>query len=95
MSFHKSAGKLNFHLSTTLKIYNQFVSSCSTKKKTRTELSIQINERGRRIVSHAANKLRFGALKLLIKAIVIVKNVCKSDVCRTGVKYIIRKIVHK
>ena len=46
-----------------------------------------------RIVCRAANTLRLGTLKLLIKA--IVKNIRQSDVCRTGIKYIIRKIVHK
>ena len=52
-----------------------------------------MNERGVKIVCRAANKLRFGTLKLLIKA--IVKNIHQSDVCRTGIKHIIRKIVHE
>ena len=52
-----------------------------------------MSERGVRIVCRAANKCRFGALKLLIKA--IVKSIHQSDVCKTGIKYIIRKLVHK
>ena len=41
----------------------------------------------------SGKKRRFGTLKLLIKA--IVKNNHQSDVCRTRIKYIIRRIVHK
>ena len=44
------------------------------------------------MVCRVANKLRFETLKLLRKA--IVKNIRKSDVCRTGIVYIISKIVH-
>ena len=51
-------------------IYNQLVFSCSAEKKARTGLSIKFSESGGRIVCRAANKLRFGTLKLLIKAIV-------------------------
>ena len=76
-----------------LKISNQFVSSCSTEEKARTGRSIKISERGVRIVGRAANKLRFETLKLLIKA--IMNNILQSDVCRIGVKYINRKIVHE
>ena len=59
-------------------------------RKTRTGRSTKISERGGRIVCRAANKLRFGTLKLLIKA--IVKNIRQSDICRTGINYIIRKL---
>ena len=78
MSFRKIAGQLNFHLSNALLIFNQFVSSCSTEKKTRTARSLKISKRGGRIVCRAANKLRFGTLKRLIKA--IVKHISQSDV---------------
>ena len=74
-------------------MYNQFVLSCSTEKKARTGRSIKISETGGRIVCRVANMLRFGTLKLLTKA--IVKNIRQSDVCRTGIKYIISKIVHQ
>ena len=59
------------------------------------ELGVQSNswKRGGRIVCPAANKLRFGTLKLLIKA--IVKNIRQSDACKSGIKYISRKIVDK
>ena len=91
--YRKIAGQLNCHLSNALYIYIQFVSSCYTEKKERTGRSIKISEKGGMIVCRAANKLRFGALELSIKA--IVKNIRQSDVCRTGIKYIISKIVHK
>ena len=57
------------------------------------ELCVLISEKGGRIVCRAANKLRFGTLKIVIKA--IVKNIRQSDVCRTEIKYITSKIVHK
>ena len=93
MSFRKIGGQLNFHLSNAAYIYNQFVSSCSTEKKARTGHSIEAGERGGKIVCHAGNKLRFGTLKLVLQA--IVKSIRHSDVCKTGIKYIIREIVHK
>ena len=42
------------------------------------------------IICCTANKLSFGTCKLSLKA--IVKNICQFDVCKTGIKYIIRKI---
>ena len=93
MSFLRIAGQLNCHLSNALYIYNRFVSSCSTEKKERTGCSIKMSKRGVMIVCRPANKRRFGTFKRLINE--IVKNIHQSDVCRTGIKYIIRKIVQK
>ena len=54
MLFREIVGQLNCHLSNKLQIYNQFVSSCSTEKKTRIGRSIKISERGGRLVCFAA-----------------------------------------
>ena len=67
-------------------MYKQFVSSGSIEKKARTGRSIKISERGERIVEE---ELKFGTLKEAVK------EVHQSDVCRTAIKCIIRKIAHK
>ena len=73
-------------------ICNQLVSSCSTEKTARTGRSFKISERGGRIVCLVANKLRFVTSKFLVKA--VVKSIRQSDVCKIGIKYIIKAGFH-
>ena len=89
LSFCKIGEQLKCHHSTALKMYNQFLSSGSIAKKDRSESLSKINERGERIVCRSAKNLRFGTLKA------IVEEVHQSDVCKTAVKYIVRKILYR
>ena len=57
LSFRKIGEQLNCHLSTALKIYNQFLSSGSIAKKVRSGRPSKINERGERIVCLTAKSL--------------------------------------